>query len=142
MGAFVSWGSAHMYLPQSMMAIVYIAVLPMVALFYMVIPPVKRVLTGEKVVVSNLLKQMTSTVPRGGGVGKAETPSEKLRRQEAVQTASDQRSAASSVSTVPDFASIPISAKIVMKRGEAIPPSVENELYRLEEVIGSIKHNM
>ena len=123
------------------MAIAFIAALPMVAVFYMVVPHVKRALTGEKVVVSSLLKQMAPTVPRERSMGE-ETPSEKLRRREAVQTASDQRSTASSVSTVPDFASIPASARIMMKRGEAIPPSVESELYRLEEVIGSIKHNM
>ena len=124
------------------MAVAFIACIPMVAIFYMVIPPVRRVLTGEKVVVSNLLKEMTPTVPQEGSIREAETPSDKLRRRQASQTASDQRSTASSVSTNPDIASVPTSARIVMKRGEAIPPSVENELYRLEEVIGSIKYNM
>lgn len=138
----VSLGFAHRLQPQAIVAVAYIVLLPMVTLYYMVIPHMKRVLTSEKIVVSSLLKQMAPTVPGEGSVEEVETSSEKLRRREAAQSIIDQHYTASAVSTTPEFSQMPKSARIVMKRGEAIPPSVENELYRLEKVIGSIKHNM
>jgi hypothetical protein len=94
---------------------------------YIVLPKIRRVLSGKIVVVSHLLRE-TATLPGFGySPGKhpnAEGPSS---GEEGFITTSNGK----------DGTEEPV--KLAMKRDDPLPVEVETEMYILDEVIGSLK---
>lgn len=118
------------------MTVIYIVHLPMIAIAFMVVPKVRRVLSGEKIVVSNLLKTMAPSTP--SSLSNATNEANPQNAKDATKQTGQNSPRPSGT----EVDGLPKSDRIVMKKGDALPSSVERELYRLEEVIGSIQNKM
>lgn len=104
------------------MNVLLVVSVPLVMIFYVVTPKIRRVLSGKEVVVSHLLREM-ATLP-GFGHHTTKKPS-----VEANTTADDYNGRAE-------------VSKLIMKKGDAVPMEVETNMYKLDEVIGSLKEKM
>jgi hypothetical protein len=98
----------------------------LLVIIYIVVPQVKRVLSGKKVVVSHLLREMTTLPGFGVSPGTHPTAEEPSGCEEGNATSGDHKGMAE-------------VSKLVMKQDDPLPVEVETEMYKLDEIIGSLK---
>lgn len=110
------------------MNVIYALALALLMVIYIVLPKVRRVLSGKKVVVSHMLRDTASFHSFGPHTpGARPTAEQNERCEEANKTGT---------SGDPTDTEAP---KLVMKQDDPLPREVETEMYKLDEIIGSLK---
>ena len=94
-------------------------------IFYIVIPKIRWVMSGKKVVVSNLLREMQPS-PRFGHLPGAPPTADNQLGHEEVDVGTG----------IHNHVEV---SKLLMKTDDPLPTDVESEMYQLGEVIGSLQ---
>jgi hypothetical protein len=106
----------------------------MVSCWLIVMPKIRRVLSGEKVVISNMLRRMDHGTPSASSSSDA---TDLLTEQPKMNgTPASVRFSGLEPPPPPS----PRAEKIVLKEDEAMPKSVEKEMYKLSRSIQEIKN--
>ena len=105
-------------------------------IFFIVWPKVMRVMSGKNFVVSHLLREMNAIhfTPGTPAPEKAEIPATNSSSGSPTES-NGVAAAASNGHNEGESGAIPI----IMAPGDPLPTEVETEMYKVEEVIGSLK---
>jgi hypothetical protein len=117
---------------QSFMMTSITITVAMVSSWLLIMPKIRRVLSGEKVVISNMLRRMDH--------GEPSTPSS---QSEATDTITTEQPKSSRRTTSVRFSGLephPREEKITLKEEDAIPKSVEEEMLKLSRAIQEINN--
>jgi hypothetical protein len=126
-------------LPQSFIGISVTIAITMVSSWLLVMPKIRRVWSGEKVVISNMLRRMD----HGEHLQSSASEATDTITEEPKSSRSPRASAArfSGLEPLPLPPSPPPrEEKIKLKEAEAMPRSVEKEMYKLSRAIQEINN--
>ena len=93
--------------------VTFTLILPLVTVSSIVLPKIKRVASGEKVVVTKVLRDVNGLKPKHGIDGRTD--------EVVAQESGD------------------LNAVVIVKAGQPVPEKFENDLRRLKEVISSLE---
>ena len=118
---------------QSFIMTIVTITVAMVSTWFLVMPKIRRVLSGEKVVISNMLRHMDH--------GEPTAPSSHSEITDTITTEQPNKSRRRTASV--RFSGLephPREEKITLKEEDAIPKSVEKEMYTLSRAIQEINN--